>query len=65
MTPELTVIIAVIAGVVLAIAGGVIWWMNRTPTVERNESGILPLFGGLAPSSQHHATDGVIAVGGV
>lgn len=63
MTPELTMIIAVIAGVVLAIAGGVIWWMNRTPRVQRNESGILPLFGGLSPSSQDHANDGVMAGG--
>lgn len=39
--------IAVIAGVVGAMAFGVYWWMNRTPHVARDESGVLPLFGGL------------------
>ena len=40
MTPELTIIIAVVAGTVLAIAGAVMWWMNRTPHYEHDESGI-------------------------
>lgn len=47
MTPELIKIIAAIVGVVVLIAGLVWWWMDRTPRVTHNDSGVLPLFGGL------------------
>lgn len=47
MTPELIRIIVAIAGVIAVFAAVLMWWMNRTPHVERNESGVLPLFGGV------------------
>lgn len=47
MTPELIRIIVAIAGVIAVFAALLMWWMNRTPHVERDESGVLPLFGGV------------------
>lgn len=47
MTAELIRIIVAIAGVIAVLAALFMWWMNRTPHIERDESGILPLFGGV------------------
>ena len=66
MTPELTLIIAVVAGTVLVIAAAVMWWMNRTPHFEHNESGVLPLFGGMSEGAGvASANVGVMAGGTV
>ncbi len=48
MTVALLTIIALVAGVTLIVAGGVLWFMNRTRHYEHDETGALPLFGGLS-----------------
>lgn len=47
MTPELSTLLALLAGGMVLIAGVAYWWISRTPTVERYENEPLPLFGGL------------------
>lgn len=47
MTPEISTLLAVVAVGLLLLAGGVYWWINRTPHVERNENEPLPLFGSM------------------
>lgn len=47
MTPELIRIIVAVAGGLAVLAAVVIWWMNRTPHVEGDDSGTVPLFGGV------------------
>ena len=48
MTAALLTIIALVAGVTLIVAGGVLWFMNRTQHYKHDETGALPLFGGLS-----------------
>lgn len=52
MTPELSTLLAVLVGAVFLVAVGVVWWINRTPTVAHDEDDELPLFGGLTPEER-------------
>lgn len=45
MTPELSTLLAIVAGGLVLLAGGVYWWTNRSPHIERGENEPLPLFG--------------------
>ncbi|MBL0170619.1 MAG: FHA domain-containing protein [Gemmatimonadaceae bacterium] len=57
-------IIAAVAGSVLAIAVFLIWWMNRVPRVDRNESGMLPLFGSMSEAASSESGDVGVMAGG-
>lgn len=52
MTPELSTLLAVLAGGMVLVAAGVYWWINRTPSIRRDENDTLPLFGGLLPGER-------------
>ena len=52
MTPELSTLLAILAAGMVFIAGGVYWWISRTPTIERLPDEPLPLFGGLTPEER-------------
>lgn len=52
MTPELSTLLAILAAGMLLVAGGVYWWISRTPTIERLPDEPLPLFGGLTPEER-------------
>lgn len=52
MSPELSTLLALAAGGLALLAGGVYWWVNRTPTVERRENEPLPLFGAMTPDER-------------
>ena len=45
MTTELITIFAAILGSVVVVGLAVVWWMNRTPTFEKDNARSLPLFG--------------------
>jgi hypothetical protein len=52
MTPELSTVLAALAGGMAIVAGVVYWWINRTPSVDRDDDQPLPLFGGLPPEER-------------
>ncbi|WP_396216426.1 FHA domain-containing protein [Gemmatimonas sp.] len=52
MTPELSTLLAALAGGMAIVAGVVYWWINRTPSVDRDDDQPLPLFGGLTPEER-------------
>ncbi len=58
MSPAIIGIAAAVAALIL-IPVAVAIWMNRAPTVEHNESGILPLFSGGGMMLARTAADGV------
>ncbi len=45
MTTELITIFAAILGSVVVVGLAVVWWMNRTPTFDKDDARALPLFG--------------------
>jgi hypothetical protein len=55
LTPELSTLLAVLAGAIAVIAVGAYWWINRTPSAIRHEGGELALFSGLAAGERRDA----------
>ncbi len=45
MSPEVLSLVATVVSILCVIAGGMYWWMNRTPNVRRDADEMLPLFG--------------------
>ncbi|MCC6244394.1 MAG: FHA domain-containing protein [Gemmatimonadaceae bacterium] len=45
MSPEVLSLVGAVVAILGAIAGGIFWWMNRTPSIPRDVDEILPLFG--------------------
>ncbi len=62
MSYELVILFAAIGAIVLVIAAALIGWMNRVRSFDRDESGALPLFGGLS-NNEATAGDGVMSGG--
>lgn len=52
MTPELSTLLALLVGGMVIIGGVVFWWVNRTPSVDRDADQPLPLFGGHSPEER-------------
>ena len=54
MNPTLLTILIAAAAVVVTMGIALWWWMNRTPTVDREPDGVLPLFGSELDASGRH-----------
>jgi hypothetical protein len=45
MSTETLTLVGIVAGVLVVFGGGLYWWFNRTPRINRDGDGRIPLFG--------------------